>query len=166
MRAGTWRVAALVLLLLGVAACASLTRPLENPRLTVTSLKLLPPQGLEQRIVVGLKVLNPNGLEIRASGMAIDLSLNGVPVLSGAASELPKLPPYGEASFDVTLSTSLMNSLRLLEQVSRNPDQPMQYSLRARLDMLLPVPRSLDILEQGAIAARPPASMEPPGTAL
>lgn len=145
----------LLLLAVMLAACAGLTGPVENPRVTVTSLRLLPADGVEQRIEVGLRLLNPNSFDLHAKGLVISLGLNGVPLLKGATSDLPLVPAYGEAQAKLTLSLSLMSGLRLMSRLVQQPDEPLQYRLEARLDLRRPLWKRLTLMEQGEIAPRP-----------
>ncbi len=144
----------LLLLAVMLAACAGLTGPVENPRVTVTSLRPLPADGVEQRIEVGLRLLNPNSFDLHAKGLVISLGLNGVPLLKGATSELPLVPAYGEAQAKLTLNLSLMSGLRLMSRLAQQPDEPLQYRLEARLDLRRPLWKRLMLMEQGEIAPR------------
>ena len=145
----------LLLLAVMLAACAGLTGPVENPRVTVTSLRPLPADGVEQRIEVGLRLLNPNSFDLHAKGLVISLGLNGVPLLKGATSELPLVPAYGEAQAKLTLNLSLMSGLRLMSRLAQQPDEPLQYRLEARLDLRRPLWKRLMLMEQGEVAPRP-----------
>jgi LEA14-like dessication related protein len=152
----TRRLALLAIAVL-LAGCAGLMGPVENPRITVTSLKVLPAQGVEQRIEVGLRVLNPNAFDLQARGLVIGLALNDVPLLEGATAALPVVPAYGEAPVTVTLSVSLMSGIRLLQRLLQYPDEPLQYRLEARLDLASPPWQRLTVMEQGEISPRPPS---------
>lgn len=140
-----------------LAACASLIGPVENPRISVTSLRVLPPAGSEQRLEVGLRVINPNSFALEASGLVVEVAFNDVRVLSGVQAAPPPVPAYGEAQFTVNLSASLFDGIRLVRALMEHPDDPLRYRLEARLDLELPLARTLTILEQGEISARPPA---------
>ncbi len=144
----------LSLLAMLLGACAGMGGSIENPRVTVTSLRLLPAEGVEQRIEVGLRLLNPNSFDLDAKGLVIGLGLNGVPLLKGATADLPRVPAYGEATTQVTLSVSLMSGLRLISRLAEQPDEPLQYRLEARLDLRSPFWKRLTLMEQGEIAPR------------
>jgi LEA14-like dessication related protein len=155
-----------VLALLG--ACASVVGPVEEPRISITSIRFLPPSGAEQRIEVGLKLMNPNGFDLKASGIVLNAGFNEVPVLSGAIAEPPVVPAYGEQDMKMVLSASLMNGIRLLRSIMQHPEDPVSYRLDARIDLKLPLARTLRILKQGEIAAQAPAgsSSDAPATKL
>jgi LEA14-like dessication related protein len=142
------------LFLLG--SCASVVGPVENPRVSVTSLRILPASGGQQRVELGLKLMNPNGFDLKARGIVVDARLNELPVLAGAIAEPPVVPAYGEAEMTLPLSASLLDGLRLVGEVLKNPEDPLSYRLEVRIDLALPLSRQLTILEQGQIASRPP----------
>lgn len=156
-----WRRCAVVAALLLLGACASLVGPVEEPRVSLTSLRMLPASGGQQRIEVGLRVMNPNGFDLQAAGIVVDAGFNDIPVVSGAVAAPPVVPAYGEAQITVPLSASLLNGIRLLRSIAENPDDPVSYRLQLRMDLKLPMSRSITILEQGQISPRPPA---PPQT--
>jgi len=149
---------ALLAIALLLAGCASLVGPVENPQISVVSLRVLPAQGAEQRIEVGLRVLNPNSFDLHAQGLVIALTLNEVPVLKGATPDLPVVPAYGEAQATVTVSLSLLNGVRFVNSLMQNPDRPLQYRLEARLDLADPPWRRLTMMRQGEISPRPPGA--------
>ena len=130
--------------------------PVEEPRISITSIRLLPPSGAEQRIEVGLKLMNPNGFDLKANGIVVNAGFNDVPVLSGAIAEPPVVPAYGEQDMKMVLSASLMNGIRLVRSIMKHPEDPVNYSLDARIDLKLPLARTLRILKQGEITAQAP----------
>ena len=141
-----------------LAGCASVFGPVENPSVTIKSLRFLPAEGGMQRIDVTLRVMNPNGFPLESKGLVLEAVFNDIPLLNGAVAEPPAVPAYGEADMNVTLSASLLNGIRLLGVVMKHPEDALQYRLEARIDLSRPIARTLTILEQGQISARPPAS--------
>ncbi|MBP6381143.1 MAG: LEA type 2 family protein [Pseudomonadales bacterium] len=150
---------ALLAIIALLGACAGLGGRVENPRVTVTSLRVLPAEGVEQRVEVGLRLLNPNDFDLDAKGLVISLGINDVPLLNGATADVPLVPAYGEALTKVTLSVNLVSGLRLVSRLVQRPDDPLQYRLEARLDLRSPMWKRLTVMEQGEISPRPPASV-------
>jgi LEA14-like dessication related protein len=126
---------------------------------------LLPPSGPEQRIEVGLKIMNPNGFDLKANGIVVNAGFNDVPVLSGAVAEPPVVPAYGEQELKMVLNASLMNGIRLVRSIMQHPEDPVSYRLDARIDLKLPLARTLRILKQGEITAQSPAGNRDAGPA-
>jgi LEA14-like dessication related protein len=156
--ASSWRKWLLFAVVALLGACASVIGPVEEPRITLTSLRLLPPSGAEQRIEVGLRFMNPNGFDLKANGVVVSAGFNDVPVLSGAIAEPPVVPAYGEQEMKVVLSASLLNGIRLVRSIMEHPEDPVSYRLDARVDLKLPLARTLRILKQGEIAAKAPGA--------
>ena len=134
---------ALLAIIALLGACAGLGGRVENPRVTVTS----------------LRVLNPNDFDLDAKGLVISLGINDVPLLNGATADVPLVPAYGEALAKLTLSVNLVSGLRLVSRLVQRPDDPLQYRLEARLDLRSPMWKRLTVMEQGEISPRPPASV-------
>lgn len=154
------RLALLVVVAMGLlAGCAGLGVPIDNPRVTVTSLRVLPAEGVQQRIDVGLRVLNPNDFDLDAKGLVISLEINDVPLLTGATADVPRVPAYGEAEVHVVLSVSLLSGARLISRLMERPDQTLRYRLESRFDLRSPMWTRLTVLEHGEISPRPPASV-------
>jgi LEA14-like dessication related protein len=152
---GTLLVGAIALLVL--TGCASMVGPVEEPDVSIASLRLLPAEGGVQRIEVGLRVMNPNSFPLKASGLVAEASFNDIRVVSGAVADPPEIPAYGETQFPVQLSASLLSGIRLIHVLMQNPDEPLRYRLEVRIDLKLPLARRLNVVEQGEISARPPA---------
>ena len=113
-----------------LAACAGLGGRVENPRVTVTSLRVLPAEGVEQRVEVGLRLLNPNDFDLDAKGLVISLGINDVPLLNGATADVPLVPAYGEALAKVTLSVNLVSGLRLVSRLVQQGATVVPDSIR------------------------------------
>jgi len=154
---GILRTAMAALAALWLAGCASVFGPVENPSINIASMRLLPAEGGAQRVEVTLRVMNPNSFPLEAKGIVLKAGFNDIPLLTGAVAGPPPVPAYGEAQMSVVLSASLLNGLRLIRAIVEHPDDPLQYRLEARIDLSMPVARTLTLLEQGEIAARPPA---------
>lgn len=140
----------LVASLLG--GCAGMFTQIESPRLSITSLRVLPSSGLEQRVEIGLRVLNPNGFALEARGLYLDVRFNEISVLSGVAADPPVVEPYAEAEMRVMLATNLINGIRVIAAMADDPEGVLRYRLEARLDLDSPFGRRLTVVEQGEIA--------------
>lgn len=119
-----------------LSGCAS-TKPedYEKPTLHVTSLTMLPAEGLNQRFNIGLRVLNPNPDPLPLQGIYYTVSLEGFELLSGVNGDLGDVPAYGELTFSVTTSTDMINGVRLLHELMSNPREKLNYQFNAKLDL-------------------------------
>lgn len=122
-------------LILCISACTTLQPNFENPSLQVTSIALLPSEGVQINFDVGLKVNNPNKTPLNVLGLAYDLHLDGYKVLEGVGNDIPEIPAYGSAEFNITASTNLMQSFKLFSELLSNPKSVLDYSLNTKLDL-------------------------------
>lgn len=127
----TW----LLALILCASACSTLQPNFENPSLQVTSISLLPSEGVQLNFDVGLKVSNPNKVPLNVLGLAYDLRLDGYKVLEGVGNDVPEIPAYGSAEFHITASTNLMQSFKLFSELLNNPKSVLDYALNTKLDL-------------------------------
>lgn len=154
----------LLVAVLLLAGCAGVFAPIEEPRVSIISVKVLPVTGIEQRIEVGLRVMNPNSSALEARGLVVNVGFNDLELLRGVAANPPRVPAYSEAEMTIVLSASLLNGMRLVKRLMERPDEPLQYRLEARLDLGPPFWQHITVLEQGEISGRHPVSA--PGSTL
>lgn len=149
---------ALVMLTLVSSGCTRLVKEMatvEQPRIDLASVKVLPAMGSEQRVELGLRVVNPNGFDLEVRAMMLDVRFNDLSVLNGVTSDIPLIPAYSEVHFPVNVSASLINSLRLVQILMEHPEDPLHYRLEARIDLKRYLRKRISIRRQGVISARP-----------
>ncbi|MBW8191768.1 LEA type 2 family protein [Neiella marina] len=125
-------VLALAILMQG---CASMP-PSDPPTVTLTGIK---PELSKSapRFILSLRVVNPNDRAIELAGAAYSLALNDFDVVSGATSDLPIVPAYGEAEFELPAQLSLFDSVRLATSFiskSGDPLKAIDYEVKIKLD--------------------------------
>jgi LEA14-like dessication related protein len=128
-------VAALLLLFL-LAGCAGLMPSYEKPQINITSFTLAPASASPAPLFnIGIQVINPNRAALPLKGMIYSVEVEGSRLLSGATSDLPRVPGYGTADFMIEASPDLLGSARLLgDLISRQRDS-FGYTFKARLDV-------------------------------
>ena len=145
------RFSLVTLVLIFLNACATLSPNFETPAVNLISLKALDQSGFDRPFTVGLRITNPNAVALDVKGMSYSLSIDGMKLATGVTADFPRIEPYSEATFEVPLSVSLLNSLRLFKRLLDTPQAELPYKLEAKLDvgsMLLP---KLSITESGVI---------------
>ncbi len=142
-----------VYLLIGllVSSCATISPNFEQPDVKVLSIERLPPEGMDPRFAVHLKVTNPNDTTLYIKGMSYSLSIESYEVASGVTAKVPALEPYSEANFTVPMSTSLINSIRLLKHLIELNKSSLNYRLEAKLDLGIPMMPKLSVVEEGDV---------------
>lgn len=127
------RTTALILIMLLLTSCASMTPDYEELDLELTNLKLLPIQGLEQRFRLSFRLTNPNNIEFPVEGISFKLNLRGIKVATGVSDETFVLQPLSESTFDVDVSASLFGSGRLLLDIVQSKTQEINYDINAKI---------------------------------
>jgi len=146
-----WRRAVLSgLLLLGVG-CASIPSEYDPPSLELVSIVSVPTDDLAQRFRLGFLLRNPNGEQLSARGMSYSVYLEGHKLLSGVTDDVPVVGPYQEQRFEIVASTSLLGSLRLINDLIQQPRSQVEYRLQVKIDVTSPLHRALRLEEAGQI---------------
>lgn len=117
------------------AGCASLRPDFEAPSVSVTSFKPVASQGLAPRFEIGLRVVNPNAAKLNMRGMSYRIFLNDYEVVEGAANELPIVPAYGEAEFNVIATVGLIEGIRFVNDLLQKGSGQVIYRFQTKLDV-------------------------------
>jgi hypothetical protein len=128
-----FRLCFILLLALGLGACASLGQ--RDPlRIDLAGLEPLPGQGLEMRFAVKLRVQNPNDSAVDFDGVALELEVNGQPLASGVSDQRGSVPRFGETLISVPVSISAFSAMRQAwGATDYRPGQGLPYVLRGKL---------------------------------
>lgn len=120
-----------------LAGCAGIrSEDFEPPRLSLSSFRMLPSDGIAPRFLIGLRVINPNRTSLNLRGLSYDVELEGHRFLSGVAGNLARVPAYGESDIEVQAGLDLMSGLRLFNDLLNDPQRDrFRFNLRARLDL-------------------------------
>ena len=124
----------LLAIVLMMSACASLSMPFDRPDVKLVSVKLLPSEGMEQRLAIGLRITNPNNVSLNLVGMKYSLRLQGFNLLSGVTKDIPSIEGYSDTSLELVATVDWLNGIRLLHSLMSRPDSSVSYELDAKLD--------------------------------
>lgn len=134
-----------------LAGCSSLQPKLEQPRVKVAGLQLLPAEGLSQPIEISLLIDNPNDRDLTLRGISYTVGIENFDVLSGVSNQLPTLTAYQETPVKVVVTANVLQLVRLIEHFGRNGvKENVNYNFSAKLDFSAWLP-ALRINETGAI---------------
>lgn len=126
------RVIALSLLFLWLAGCAGLST-FEQPRVTVTDIRLRGGGMLAQEFLVTLRVDNPNAHGFKINGAVSDILLNGQPIASGLSNQPIEIPAYGSAEVNVVALVKTLGLLRQLMDLGTH--QAINYEVKGHLSV-------------------------------
>lgn len=122
----------LLLVLLPLAACASLTGR-EPLTVDVAGIEPLPSQGMEGRFAVKLRVQNPNETPVDFDGVSLTLDVRGGRLASGVSDVRGTVPRFGETVITVPVTVPLTAMLRQAMGLASGDRSRLDYELHGRL---------------------------------
>lgn len=123
----------LLLLLLGLSACATLGRHEQRLKVTLSSITPLPSTLMEQRYLTKLRVQNRSNKPLTIDGVSFDLKLNGKDFASGVGNQQQTLPAFGETLLEVKVSSSLFGVIRQIQSIPELEGKPFVYEISGNL---------------------------------
>lgn len=118
-----------------LAGCAALRPGFETPTVTISGLRVVPSNNPIPTFEIGLRVVNPNPDRLKLRGVAYSVTLEGREIVTGAGTDLPAIPAYGEGQFTVTAQASVAESFRLLTDLMARPQDRLAYEVTTKLDI-------------------------------
>ncbi|MBI5578208.1 MAG: LEA type 2 family protein [Deltaproteobacteria bacterium] len=134
MRKATKGSIAAALLLAGLmSGCAGLGKPIESPRILLSSIQVLERKGLETAFLVHLRVMNPNDMDLDVIGVDCDLEINGKPFAYGISNTPVKVQAFGSETLPVTVYSSVIDIIKGLFGLQQRED--LSYRIKGRVRM-------------------------------
>ena len=146
--------------LLAVAGCAGLVGLEKSPRVSLVSIKPVQIQLLEQRYLATLRIQNPNPVALPIEGLDYSISINGEDFANGVSNEGVTVPAYGEATLEVSVTSTLAALIDQLRHFDGSGDT-LRYGITGTLG-ITGIPGGLSFERDGEIDLRP----EPAGRAV
>lgn len=123
----------------------------ETPSVHVTTFKALPSQGIAPRFEIGLHVINPNRQVLELDGLHYVIEIEDHRVLEGVSNQLPIIAAYGEGDVTLEATANIINSLRLLTDLSTQQRDHFRYNITVKLDVGMLRPR-IKVKKEGEIS--------------
>lgn len=142
-----------LLFILCLSGCAWLHPGYEAPTVHVTRFRALPTKGLAPRFEIGLHIVNQNRKSLQIDGLSYQVRIEKHTILSGVKNDLPVIEAYGEHEINVQVTADLINSIRLISDLSQQPRESFNYEVIAKLDVGRFMPK-VNIERQGSISLR------------
>jgi LEA14-like dessication related protein len=142
-------VAALAVVL---AACSTLGRDLQSPRLSLVGVQVLSGDMFAQRFRVRVRVENPNDLELPVRGLEYKIILMGDSFADGTSTDAFLLPARGEAEFDMLVTTNFVSSFgRLLSRVGGGKLEDIEYEITGKVFVEKGMLRKIPFSHRGTV---------------
>mgnify|MGYP000383029416 CR=1 FL=1 len=137
---------------LGLSGCATLDKDHENPKVDVVGISKSETGSSALQFTIQLRIVNPNAEPINLSGLYYELSLEGIEVVTGTAKDLPTIEGYSEEVVSVSAAASLFSSARLIQKLINEPQDMLDYELKAKLGTTSKWMPSTTVVETGEIS--------------
>lgn len=136
-----------------VTGCASLTTPMDPPKVFLEDFSSLPSEGAGPRFQIKLRVQNPNEQTLDISGISYGIELAGQEVITGVSNDIPVIEGYSEGVVTLDASLKLFQVLRLLASLGQTTADELTYRFTAKIDFkgLIPTQR---VEEEGQITLK------------
>jgi LEA14-like dessication related protein len=115
-------------------ACSGLRPDYEKPTVTINSFRMLETEGIAPRFEIGLHIINPNRSALKLSGVSYTVHLEGHNVVTGVASDLPTIDPYGSGDVLLNAGVDLLSAIQLVLDLVRQKPESMSYEVKLKLD--------------------------------
>ena len=143
----------LLLMSLLVTGCATLTEPMDPPRVSLEDFSSLPSEGAGPRFQIKLRIQNPNEQTLNIAGIGYGIELAGQEVITGVSKDIPVIEGYSEGVVTLDASLQLFKVLRLLASLGQTTADDLTYRFTAKIDFkgLIPTQR---VEEEGQITLK------------
>ena len=132
--------------------CATLDQNYESPKVDVVGITKSASDTSAMQFTIQLRIVNPNAETIDLQGLYYELSLEGIEVVTGTAKDLPPVEGYSDTIVSVSSAASLLNSARLVQKLIQEPQEMLDYKLRAKLGTTSKWMPSTTVVETGEIS--------------
>ena len=150
---GLWLLTSLAALL-GWSGCATLDKDHESPKIDVVGITKGASDTSAIQFTIQLRIVNANAETINLHSLYYELSLEGIEVVTGTAKDLPPIEGYSARIVSVSSAASLLSSARLLQKLINQPQEMLDYKLRAKLGTTSKWMPSTTVVETGEISLR------------
>lgn len=125
-----------------LTSCSFLAQPkLEQPTVSLSSIKVLPSESLKPKFEIGLKIVNPNAIPLSFKGLSYSMAIEGFKVINGVSQGLPTIPANGEETVYINAIVDLKKSFALLSILLKDKLTTAHYSFNAELAPKGPLPK-------------------------
>ena len=141
-----------VLSMIWLAGCKSLTQPLLSPEVSLAGVRLQHADLATQTFILDFAVRNPNAIAIPIRSINYGVTLAGASLAKGSSEERFSVPANGAGEFSINVSTSLIETVRMLgTRVLRGGEQELEYSVGGSVDVDIPFVRPLPFSSTGVV---------------
>jgi LEA14-like dessication related protein len=120
-----------ILLPMTIAACSTMPRDFEPPKVSIANIMPKDMTLMEQRYEVQLRIQNPNNIDLGIYGARFDIELNGKEFGSGMSGQKISIPRFDSEVMTGEVITTLGSVLRQVQGLSSGATK-VQYRLKGK----------------------------------
>jgi LEA14-like dessication related protein len=140
-----------ILAALLVAACSSMPKDFEAPRVHIADMAPKEMTLFEQRFDVKLRIQNANEADLSINGLRFEIELNDREFANGMSGQRVTVPRFGSELVDVEVFTTLASFLRQVQDLNTGAGQKVRYRLKGTAFVESPGTFKAPFDEQGEI---------------
>ncbi len=144
----------MIVLSLGLGACALIHPNFTRPMVSVVGVQFVGGNLLQQDFRVTLKVQNPNDRVLPVSHLSADLRTDGEEIASGESARAFDVPPHGEANFEVMVSANIALAMLQLAKHRHDQSDAINYDVTGSVTLNLPFLRAIPFHQSGTFSWR------------
>jgi LEA14-like dessication related protein len=118
-----------------LAACVSIPSDFKEPGVTLISIRPQLRNLFAPQFDVVLQVTNPNRVALEIVGLGYTIHLQGIKLIEGVATDIPKIAAYGKADVSLKATADLAAGLGLLGDLLRKRSDQVDFELNADIDL-------------------------------
>ena len=118
-------------LLLAVAGCAGIGKPLEPPRVSLADIRVEEFTGFETHFQIRLRVINTNDVDLNVKGIEAELEVNGQSFAAGVSNTPVKIPSFGTELVTIAVYSSVIKMFRSVYGLHESEE--LKYRLNGKL---------------------------------
>jgi LEA14-like dessication related protein len=134
-----------------VAACSSMPKDFEAPRVHIADMAPKEMTLFEQRFDVKLRIQNANDADLSINGLRFEIELNEREFANGLSGRRVTVPRFGSELVDVEVFTTLASFLRQVQDLNTGAGQKVRYRLKGTAFVESPGTFKAPFDEQGEI---------------
>lgn len=126
----------LLFALLALTGCSALQPDIDPPKLSIDNVRSLPGQSGAPRFAIDLRIQNPNEQSLDIAGIAFDIALQDVDLISGVTNEVPLIEGYAEEVVTLESGLNTIQLIRFLASIGMGKEDmnQLEYRVSVKVD--------------------------------
>lgn len=144
-----------VAMLLFLTGCAALQPDLDPPKISIENFRTVPGDGNAPRFEVDLRIQNPNQDALDIAGIAYDIALQDIELISGVSNEVPLIEGYTEEVVTLESGLNTIQLIRFFAEIGMGAQDfnQLEYRVSVKVDFrgFMPTQR----IEESGVIGQP-----------